>query len=201
MEPLSEAYPKNFFSAFENHCQAIATIALREAVIIGDIIPVEQALKQGAVIDYKDQYEVTPLIYATIFRYEKIVITLLKHGANPNTSNILNQTPLMFAIKEDSMPKCIEEILPVKYQIPNPASFNIMCALINYNANIDAIDIMGNTVTNYTSNLQTLSKLYDFSYRVKYLRTLQLLTFIDDNEKELNSIIGADSHKLIDWND
>jgi len=52
----------------------------------------------GALIDKKNCYGLTPLHHAVSQRHEAIVLQLLRHGANPNTTNNEELTSLYMAI-------------------------------------------------------------------------------------------------------
>ena len=74
-------------------------IALHWAASIGNVEVLKIMIGAGALVDWKDELERTPLHWAAYFRRDKAVKYLLSCGAQVNISNRHSITPLMDCLK------------------------------------------------------------------------------------------------------
>ena len=139
--------------------------SLRQAVFTGDFQKVSKLVADGVDINECDYNQSTALHYAALLCYGttqlehgKIVDTLLKHGAGPNSQDREGATPLFYAsIQEsDAVTKMLlafgaDPDIPTKYGVTplfaaaTNGELEVADALLAYGANL---------------NLQTMEKKY-----------------------------------------
>lgn len=137
----------------------------------GDVEIVRKLINHKANVNVQDEYGYMPLHYAVMEGDKEMMELLIKNKAEVNSKNKYGYTPLDFA--------CIREIL--EYLIQNKANINttteygetplhravsrgnieVMESLIQYNANVHAKDINGQSVSDYTMNRAIINKLLE----------------------------------------
>lgn len=93
--------------------------SISEDIIEGRIQDITLKLKNGAEVNFVDEYGFTPLIQAAIMDSFQIASLLLRHNADPNMPGSQGSTPLQWAVDNSNYELC--EIL-LKYKA-NPNSY------------------------------------------------------------------------------
>jgi ankyrin repeat protein len=75
--------------------------ALMEACDIGNLAAVEEAIDEGANVNYKDRTGSSPLLVASINGNIKLAKLLIEKGADVNVKDLWNITPLSMALERN----------------------------------------------------------------------------------------------------
>lgn len=94
--------------------RASAPTELLAAARIGDVDSLQQLVRSGVDIHYRDGWHTTALMVATSHGHTESVRFLIENGADPNERSRFNATPLICAAKSGRM-------AIVKYLIENGA--------------------------------------------------------------------------------
>jgi len=153
-----------------------ANDSLISAAHFGTYADVEAALKSGTNIDQKNEYDVTPLMFAVNNKDLSIAKLLIEKGANVNAEANGSFTPLFYAV-ENNRDEIIEviQLLVAKgadlehknykgqtvllYAAEMNSNTNVINALIEMGADIKAIDNKGNGYEYYLA-LPNKGKIY-----------------------------------------
>ena len=84
----------------------MSSISLSREILFGTRASVAKLIKEGADVNEKDPYGLTPLIEATLKADMEIAKLLIHHGAKIDQEDITGQTALQWAVNRYQLPFC-----------------------------------------------------------------------------------------------
>ena len=137
------------------------------AVLKKSVQMVRMLIRNAKNIDYRTLKGLTPLHYACIFQLEEIVAILLENGANQNISEIeYDFYPIFYSVIQNNV--------------------SITKNLVNYGANLNHQDYLGNTILHYLI-INSNQEILDYVMRSQSFRTKSTEIYTEDINSKKDS--------------